>query len=177
MRRSAIISACELYRYVLFRGWDESKPLLVVCMLNPSTADHEKEDPTLLALIHFARLWGYGALRVVNLYAFRSPSPAVMMKADHAVGPDNAEHITNALLAAQTQGRGRLLAAWGNGGNADIGYGDRAAWFTSRARLNGLELICLGTTADRSPKHPLARGHHFIPRDQQPLIWREAPTA
>jgi len=177
MRRSAVISPCGLYRYELRRVWDDSLPVLVVCMLNPSTANHEREDPTLLALIHFARLWGYGALLIVNLYAFRSPSPDVMMKAGHAVGPDNGLHMTNALVIANNRGRGQLLAAWGNGGKIDFGHGDREAWFKARARNNMLDLICLGTTADGSPKHPMARGKHFIPRDQQPILWRERLAA
>ncbi len=34
------------------------------------------------------------------------------------------------------------------------------------------DLYCLGTTSKRSPKHPLARGHHRVPRGQQPILWR-----
>ena len=177
MRRSAVISPCKLYRYTLSRVWDDGLPVLVVCMLNPSTADDQVEDPTLLALIHFAKLWGYGGLLIVNLYAYRSSSPAEMMKAGSAVGPDNGLHMTNALVTANMRGGGRLLAAWGNGGNVDFGYGDRAEWFRARARLNMLELICLGTTMGGSPKHPMARGKHRTPRDQQPIVWAEAPTA
>jgi hypothetical protein len=42
MRRSAIIGGVDsCYRYELRRIWDDALPLLVVCMLNPSTADAE----------------------------------------------------------------------------------------------------------------------------------------
>lgn len=36
------------------------------------------------------------------------------------------------------------------------------------------DLWCWGTNADGSPKHPMARGKHRIPRDQQPILWRAA---
>lgn len=168
MHRSAVISDCKTYRYELWRIWDERKPALVVCMLNPSRADDEVEDPTLLALIHFASLWGYGGLRIVNLYAFRSPSPKVMFAAgNNAMGPENEKYLTSAVLYARDNG-GKLLAAWGDDGE------ERSVFFVEWARTHGVDLICLGTTQNGAPKHPMARGKHRIPRDQQPAIWRAA---
>ncbi len=154
----------DLWRYVLTRVWDDTRPMLVVCMLNPSTADHEKNDPTILTLIWFAQQWGYGGLCVVNEYAFRSSSPAEMMRAIDPVGPANAWFVEDAIIYARDHG-GRALAAWGNGGTADN-------LFVRKAVAHGVELICLGTTQSGAPKHPLARGHHRIPRDQQPIVWR-----
>lgn len=159
----------DCYRYELRRVWNDGLPLLVVCMLNPSTADHEINDPTILALIHFAKLWGYGGIIVVNLFAFRAPHPKVMMAADSPIGSDNHIHLQSALVYARDNG-GRLLAAWGNGGT----FEGRADWFCSRACMHKVSLICLGTTKDWHPKHPMARGKHRIPRDQQPIIWRDS---
>lgn len=168
MEMSAIISDCGLYRTELRRVWNRDLPLLVVCMLNPSTADHRKNDPTILALIHFAKLWGYGGLLVVNLFSLRTSSPAEMMKASDAFGPNGAP-LEAAMAYARDNG-GRLLAAWGNGGDHE----DRAEWFSNRAlQAYGLTLICLGTTHGWKPKHPLARGKHRIPRDQKPIVWRK----
>lgn len=169
MRRSAEISACGRYRYSLEREWDKWRSPLSVCMLNPSTADGLGDDPTLLALIHFARLWGYGGLYVVNLFAWRSSSPADMMAAADPVGPRNVEAIGLAMLQAAV-GRSPMLAAWGNGGS----YRNASAELIRRANDFSIDLMCLGTTQDGSPKHPLARGKHFIPRDQQPILWRAA---
>lgn len=166
---SAVISDCGRYRTVLRRVWNRDLPLLVVCMLNPSTADHRKNDPTILTLIHFAKLWGYGGLMVVNLFSLRTPSPAEMMAAPDAFGPDNGPMLASAMQYARDNGR-RLLVAWGNHGDHE----GRAEWFCSRAlRVYGLTLICLGTTKGWKPKHPLARGKHRVPRDQQPLVYRE----
>ncbi len=166
MRRSAIISDCEDYRVELRRIWNDDLPLLVVCMLNPSRADHEVEDPTLLTLIHFARLWGYGGLLIVNLYSYRSPSPKVMFAVgERAVGPENDQYLAAAVAYARENG-GLLLVAWGNGGN------DRSDWFVQFVQSSGVGMICLGTTLSGAPKHPMARGLHRIPRDQMPINWR-----
>lgn len=168
MRMSAVISPCGTYRTELRRIWDDSKPLLVVCMLNPSKADHQRNDPTVLALIHFAKLWGYGGVLIINLFSYRSSSPAEMMAAGGtAFGPDNALTIERTFVFARHAGV-PILAAWGNGGDHE----DRAEWFCGRARMHMVDLICLGRTKDGHPKHPMARGVHRIPRDQQPILWR-----
>lgn len=167
MQRTAVISIDGVHRYELRRVWDQGKPLLVVCMLNPSKADHLIDDPTILALIWFATQWGYGGLLVVNFYGFRSASPAEMFAAADPFGVDNEKHVHAAMLYARDNG-GRLLAAWGNGGDG------RSHWFCEKARNLGIELVCLGTTQSGAPKHPMARGLHRIPRDQQPITWRFA---
>lgn len=172
MRRSAEITPCGLYRVWLERSWDRGKPPLVVCMLNPSTADGQTEDPTLVALIHFATLWGYGGLIIVNLYGWRSPSPAAMMREPARSTDLNRRRGREAMLAAMVYGDGgRMLVAWGNDGNFE-GEADRFAEFA--ADQVGVELVCLGTTLSGAPKHPMARGKHRISRDQQPIVWRAA---
>ena len=170
LRRAAEISPCGLYRYGLEREWEAGKPVLVVCMLNPSNADAEREDPTLLALIHFAKLWGYGGLTIVNLYAWRSPKPADMMSAAGRSDDTNRLRGREAALIAATMGGGRMLVAWGNDGDFE---GEATRFATFAADEMGIDLICLGTTLMGAPKHPMARGLWRIPRDQQPRIWRK----
>jgi hypothetical protein len=169
MTMTAAISSCGRYRHELRRIWDKARPVLVVCMLNPSTADHTRNDPTILALIWFARLWGYGSLLVVNLHDYRSPSPREMMAFNPSVSPDCGRYIEGAFTLARGQNT-PVLAAWGNGGN----HLGRDEWFMSRARLHLVDLVCLGRTKDGFPKHPLARGVHRIPRDQRPIVFRRA---
>lgn len=170
MRRAAEISLCGLYRYWLEREWEPGKPILVACMLNPSTADAHQEDQTLLTLIHFAKLWGYGGLTIVNLYGWRSPKPAEMMAAAGRIDDTNRQRGREAALIAATMGGGRMLVAWGNDGDFE-GEATRFADFA--ADEIGVDLICLGTTLLGAPKHPMARGLWRIPRDQQPKIWRK----
>ena len=169
MRRQAILSSdpLRLYRYELRRVWNDGLPLLVVCMLNPSWADDEKEDMTLLALTHFATLWGYGGLLIVNLYAYRTASPKEMFKmGGAAVGAENEKHTGAAVAYAKANG-GKMLVAWGNDGN------ERARWFARYIEAQGVQMVCLGTTQSGAPKHPMARGQHRIPRNQMPIDWKE----
>lgn len=167
---AAEISECGTWRTTLQRDWDPSRPVLVVCMLNPSDADALRNDPTVTTLIFFAQLWGYGGLHIVNLYSFRASKPEVMWAAgDRQIGPGNAAAIEEAFAIATANG-GRLLVAWGTEGNRD----GRADWFASRAFHEGIEPVCLGRSRDGSPKHPMARGKHRISRDQKPIVWRAA---
>lgn len=171
MEMSAVLSKDEaqLYRPELRRIWDKALPILVVCMLNPSTADHRKNDPTVLALIHFAKLWGYGGLLIVNLFDFRASSPKDMMAHAEPISPENITHIDGAFILARHTNR-PVLAAWGRGGD----HMGRAQWLIDRARHHLVDLVCLGVTKDGHPKHPMARGAHRIPRDQHPIMFRSA---
>lgn len=171
MIRGAVIAGRENeWRYELGRTWDLKKPILVVCMLNPSTADAERDDPTIKTLIHFATLWGYGGLRIINLFALRTSKPVELVATEDRFGPENARYLAEAMTFAAQNG-GKLLVAWGNGGDLD----GRAEWFCCRALVfYKLDLICLGTTRTWKPKHPMARGQHRVPRNQRPIVYREA---
>lgn len=164
IKRTAVVSACGTYRYLFTRVWDASLPVLPVCMLNPSRADHEIDDPTVLVLTHFGRLWGYGGLSGVNLFAFRASKPRDMMAARDPFGPENEIHLHRALNDARYS-HVPMLAAWGNDGILM----DRNVHFCRQAAHHLVRLVCLGTTLAGHPKHPMARGVHRIPRDQQPI--------
>ena len=47
MKRDALFSSCRRFRFELTRDWDSSRPRLMYVMLNPSTADAERDDPTI----------------------------------------------------------------------------------------------------------------------------------
>jgi len=53
--RTAIISDCGRYRYLLRRLWAEGLPRALFIMLNPSTADDKIDDPTIKALIRLCQ--------------------------------------------------------------------------------------------------------------------------
>lgn len=77
---SALMSADGLYRYrlrrVLTAPHIDHDPRVVVCGLNPSTADAFRDDPTIRREAGFARAWGGGVLVKVNAYAWRATRPA-----------------------------------------------------------------------------------------------------
>ncbi|TMF61888.1 MAG: DUF1643 domain-containing protein, partial [Chloroflexi bacterium] len=69
--RGATFSADRRYRYRLWRRWDGARPVVAFVMLNPSTADARRDDPTIRRCIGFAKSWGFGGVEVVNLFAYR----------------------------------------------------------------------------------------------------------
>lgn len=150
LQASAAISACGLYRYELVRTWDVQLPPVVFCMLNPSTADGEQDDPTIRRCVGFAKQWGYGGLVVVNLFAFRATEPRDLFKAADPVGPDN-----DAIILGHARVR-TVVCAWG----ASVASSPRPALkdraFIVRQNLDEIGATYhLGLTKDGHPKHPL----------------------
>jgi len=78
VKGSASISRDGRYRYALRRVWDPRNPSVLFIGLNPSTADHQQDDPTIRRCIRFARDWGFGELIAANLFAFRTKSPRLL---------------------------------------------------------------------------------------------------
>ena len=138
---SAQISPCGLYRYTLTRSWGDALPLTFV-MLNPSTADAAIDDPTIRRCIAFARRDGFGGIRVLNLFAYRSPYPSELVRVADPVGPDNDRHLATAC--------GTIVAAWG----AVERYGEKRIRTVAQL-LSGKDVRCLGTTKSGQPRHPL----------------------
>lgn len=137
---------------------------IVFLMLNPSTADAFKPDPTVRECIKFARAWGGDVLEVVNLFALRSPYPEDLRKYTYGRrgdDPTNDDAIRSACLGAH-----RVIAAWGAGGDLD-----HRATTVRNLIVNHVPLFHLGLTKDGYPKHPLARGKHRISSQQQPIPW------
>jgi hypothetical protein len=140
------------YRYTLGRCWHDAGRTATFVMLNPSDADHRRNDPTVIRCIRIARAAGCNALDVVNLYAYQTPSPVVLgHKARDGidiVGPHNDAALDRAINNAWVRGW-PLIAAWG---------GERLAVARSLevlARHPGARWLCLGTTKAGQPRHPL----------------------
>lgn len=144
MIRDAFISSCATYRYQLYRKWAESDrmPILWV-MLNPSTADHHIDDPTIRRCIGFSKAWGYGAMWVGNVYAYRATEPKILkqLSMDTIRGPDNPSKLWDmASRCALT------VAAWGTQGPL----------ITMPPNIQSPGGVwCLGTSKAGYPKHPL----------------------
>ena len=158
-RSSAVYSACETYRYSLTRVWDTAGPRVTFVMLNPSTADERRNDPTVARCERRARLLGYGGFRVTNLFAIRATDPRDMRAAAAPEGPGNAVALQEGCDWAD-----RVIAAWGVHG-AHRGQGPRVA---ARLRAAGVALFHLGLTREGHPRHPL-----YLPYSASPLPWEE----
>ncbi len=138
---------------------------VVFLMLNPSTADAFKLDPTVNECRKRAIALGADVLEVVNLFALRSPYPEDLRKAER--GSRGDDHVNDEQIIAACSGARMVIAAWGNGGDLD----DRAARVVYLLSLSNIRLHHLGRTCSGAPKHPLARGKHRIPADLTPIAW------
>lgn len=145
---AAIFSPDERYRYLLTRKWGDEK-MLPVIGLNPSTATHEVDDPTIRRCIGFAKSWGYGGLVMLNLFAFRATDPKAMI-AHLDAGGDIVGPVNDAVLAQYATPDREILCAWGV-------HGDINARGFAVTQVLGMvaTLQCLGKTKGGCPKHPL----------------------
>src|SRR5262245_17219162 len=107
MERTALFSPCGRFRYRLGRRWGEG-PKVGFVLLNPSTADEERDDPTIRRCIDFGQRLGFGGLEVVNLYAYVATDPIDLRRAGYLVGPENDRHIAEAVAECD-----KVVLAWG----------------------------------------------------------------
>jgi hypothetical protein len=173
---SAEISDCQQYRYRLGRLWGDGDSVCFIG-LNPSTADAVADDPTVRRWSHFARAWGRDGFIAVNIFPFRSSSPAECRRwargetdiftAYERVGAAdyNARRIHETLTDVNL-----AVACWG-AGNWDHEYAEQVL---SRANAAGHDIYVFGLTAHGHPIHPMARGKHRVPDDAKPVLWRPA---
>jgi hypothetical protein len=139
----AIFDSTHTYRYLLWRSWSEAPPIAFV-MLNPSTADAERNDPTIRRCIHFARSWGYGTLLVVNLFAYRATYPAQLSQVADPIGGENDRYLQ--LICPQVD---RVMAAWGNQGALHQRHQQVLPLLPNQRSY------CLGVNRSGHPRHPL----------------------
>jgi hypothetical protein len=150
-------SDCELYRYTLTRVWDPGGARALFIMLNPSTATEVQNDPTVERCERRARTLGFGAFRVLNIFAWRATDPRDMRAAPDPVGPENDRAIVDSLDWAD-----RVICAWGTHGK-HLGRGPEVERLLREA---GAHLFHLGLSKEGHPKHPLYIGYTV-----QPVPW------
>jgi hypothetical protein len=126
--------------------------IVLVCGLNPSTADATKDDQTIRQLRFFALREGGQRLAVVNLYAFRSTAPAVLGLVADPVGPEN-----DAVILRWARSASLIIVAWGNLG-ADAAPRARHV-LTLLKSAQDAELMCFGLTSKGHPRHPSRLAH------------------
>lgn len=153
MNMGAVFDPTHSYRYRLWRVWDYDKPRLGFVMLNPSTADAVHNDPTIRRCISFATAWGYGALEVVNLFAYRAASPAQLRRVDDPIGPENDRHILECIQRVD-----QIVVAWGDHGS--FRGRDKAV---IRLLDNRNNVCCLKPTKAGQPYHPLYVNRGTVP--------------
>ena len=164
IERTAVISTSGTYRYRLGRRWGPGHPMVFV-MLNPSKADAYIDDNTIVKCMKFARREGCDGIDVVNLFALRARDPKDLVSAPDPVGPDNDEHLSEAIARAQV-----LVAGWGTWpAERSLARYGRPSRTIQIALEHDRPLSCLRVTKDGHPGHPL-----YLP-DAAPLApWPRA---
>jgi hypothetical protein len=149
-KQTPLISPCKKYRYWLTRWWDKNRPLAVFIMLNPSRANAAKDDPTIHCCVRLAQREGFGGIRVVNLFALRTPSRSKLARHQDPVGPDNDLHLRRAVQLGAV-----VILAWGE----KVVVKSRPLNVLRRLRKTAKSLKCIEILKRGQPRHPL-----FLPK-------------
>lgn len=161
-----IFSRDRVYRYTLWREWDsiftdfaeKHKYVNFIC-LNPSTADEHRDDPTMRKCMKFARAWGFDAMCVTNIFAYRSTDPEGMKRHPAPVGPDNDAHIASVARDADM-----VIASW----SQYAGHLNRSREVREilKGVGNPVYYLRMGTGKAPEPYHPL-----YLPDSTTPTPW------
>lgn len=152
--RGAIFSEDKEHRFLLwvdlYRKFfpPQDRKVWLFCMLNPSTADEFKDDPTVKRCGNRAFMGGATDLLVVNLFSYRSTNPEGLLS--EAAGRNYAAN-DKAILAAANLAE-VIVCGWGTGYSEIDG---RSGAVRSLLQTHSQKVFCLGTNLDRTPKHPL----------------------
>lgn len=155
----ADISDDGVYRYRLGRRWQPERGTVLWVMLNPSTADGLVDDQTITKCCGFSSRWGYGAIDVVNHYAYRATQPDDLIAAHRAGvnvrGPRNAMVVVEAIQNADL-----IVAAWGATIRKVERAGARPMALLTVARDMGKTVHRLGALVGKGdPRHPSRPGY------------------
>lgn len=165
--KGATLSPDGKHRYYLFRDTHQNSNVATFVMLNPSTADHEKDDPTIRRCMDYALRWNCGVLQVINLFSVRSPEPSSVTsgRLGNPVGPSTAWWWHHAFARAwgggeEVQAEERIIVcAWGTNGS----YQDQDLLFGKEMAAIDIQPRALKLTKDGHPSHPL-----YLSRSLQP---------
>lgn len=141
----ALFSDDKKHRYVLSRNWNMQRKVAMVIGLNPSTANGDKNDPTISRLMETLDMLGYGGLVMVNLFTVISSDPGVL---SNNTLYDHDEDRDIGIIFGYALGVEEIIFAWGSFNEAKA-RAPRVIDFFPDAK-------CFGKNKDGSPWHPMA---------------------
>lgn len=147
------------YRYILTRSWDSTSRKCNFLMMNPSTADEFKLDPTVRRCLIWAIKWGYSELIVTNLFAYRSTDVSQIYKVTDPIGPENDKYLLEIMEQCKD---GLIVCAFGGNGL----YLNRHWDLFNLADKIDAKLHYLKLNNDSTPSHPL-----YLPNISKPIPW------
>ncbi|TXH13240.1 MAG: DUF1643 domain-containing protein [Hyphomicrobiaceae bacterium] len=170
--RYAIFSRDLLRRYLLFHSFVTApERIAAAVMLNPSTADEMKNDPTVERVERRFQRLGFDAYFILNLFAFRATDPDFLSLAKNPIGENNDWYIMQTVQRPEVE---LVLCGWGM-------HGERAGRdedvFKHILAPHANKVRSLGVTSWGHPRHPLYVSYkteptpfilrHSIPRRRQ----------
>lgn len=140
----AEFSECGKYRYRLWRIWNNKLPKAMCIGLNPSTANANKNDPTIDNLKRILSKLGYGGFYMMNCFAYITSDPKQLKH-----NPMSDEWNNNMLTVVASQCED-IIFSWGN-----------FKIIQETGRDKELEEMfpnakCFGINKNGTPFHPLA---------------------
>jgi hypothetical protein len=167
-------------RIELGRRWGPG-PRACVIGHNPSDAGPDRDDPTTRWWTDWFTMYGFGSFVAVNLYPFVTSDPKECARIVANIYAGNAWHDRDALhfinlpaVVKVAKTADQVFVCWGAIAGHDEGWIEHVIEEVQTGVAPYPDLWCWGTNADGSPKHPMARGKHRIPRGQPPILWRAA---
>jgi hypothetical protein len=150
------------FRYLLTRSVEPWGDLLhseriAFVGVNPSTADAERDDPTIRKCWRFTEKWGFKGFAMLNLFAYRATDPHLLSRADDPIGPENDVFLANFASCVKY-----LVCMWGRNGRLN----DRDHEVIELLQRHGGTdcLRHLKRNADGTPSHIL-----YLPEDLKPM--------
>lgn len=157
MHSEAGLCSSGIYRWWLYQCWADEGPLIIWIMMNPSTADHKKNDPTIQKVMRYSKRWGYAAALVLNIYAYRTSKPENLPQQEQdRIGKSNDWWIETMLRFAKRK-RVPVVCAWG------VKHQNRGDQVRRMAADLKVHLQCLEIALSGEPKHP-----RFLSEDLRP---------
>ncbi len=157
----ALFSYNREYRYTLSRQLAplHGRGTCAWILLNPSTADETKLDPTLRRCADFTARWGYQYMLIGNIFAYRATDPADMKARATPVG-----YLNDDFLLAITNEADMVICGWGTNVHKD--FPDRGQQV--RDLIAPFDPHYLKLTQGGHPSHPL-----YLPKHLTPQAWRD----
>lgn len=144
-RGYAVFSFDKKYRYILGRKWSNKGKCLFI-LLNPSTADAFKLDPTITRAYNLSKKLGLGELIILNIFAIRGSNPEIIKKVSDPIGPLNNYYIKKYVKKSDL-----IILGWGNHGKIN----NRSKEIIDIIKKVKKEIYVLDINKNGEPKHPL----------------------
>lgn len=150
--KGAVFTEDRRHRLYLWRRWNDTGPWLMFILLNPSTANELRNDPTVWCCIGFGWRLGYGGIFVCNLFTLVSTDPKKLNSENPVARGADVSMRTIRTISREA------VAGWGNQ-VTQVRDGQRRVEFAKQLLA---PLHCLGITKQGHPRHPL-----YLPRSTE----------